>query len=110
MKRQLNPRTQVDEKDDHMKITVLPKTFLGKISTVMYILFLALMVLEGRLGENSQHAIILLSMVAVIILAAIIGLIAIVRNEERSIIVLLMIPLGVFHLLGFVFLILSYLS
>ncbi|MDP3386518.1 MAG: hypothetical protein Q8S24_04740 [Eubacteriales bacterium] len=93
-----------------MKITVLPKTFLGKISTTMYILLLALMVLEGRLGENPQHAIILLSMVAVIILAALVGLIAIVRNEERSIIILLMIPLGVFHLIGVVFLIISLLK
>jgi hypothetical protein len=93
-----------------MKITVLPKTLLGKISTTMYILFLALMLLEGRLGENPQHAIILLTMVAVIILAAIIGLIAIVRNEERSIIIILMIPLGVFHLIGGVFLIFNYLS
>jgi hypothetical protein len=71
----------------------------------MYLLFLVLMVLEGRLGENLQHTVILLTIVAVIILAAIIGLIAIVRNEERSIIILLMIPLGVFHLIGVVFLI-----
>ncbi len=93
-----------------MKITVLPKTFLGKISTVMYLIFLTFMVLEGRLSENPQHAIILLMMIAVIILAAIIGLIAIVRNKERSIIIFLMIPLGVFHLIGAVFLIISYLN
>ncbi|HBH12988.1 MAG: hypothetical protein XD91_0580 [Clostridiales bacterium 38_11] len=91
-----------------MKITIFPKTLLGKISTVMYLLFLTLVILEGRLSENSQHVIILLTMVAVIILAAIIGLIATLRYEERSIIIYLMIPLGVFHLIGVVFLIMSY--
>ena len=93
-----------------MKITVLPTTLLGKISTVMYFLFLVLMVLEGRLSENPQYAIALITMVAVIIVAAATGLIAIVRSKERSIIILLMIPLGVFHLIGVVFMIISYLN
>ncbi|HAE43109.1 MAG TPA: hypothetical protein DCG34_09365 [Clostridiales bacterium] len=93
-----------------MKITVLPTTLSGKISTVMYVLFLVLMVLEGRLSENPQYAIALITMVAVIIVAAATGLIAIVRSKERSIIILLMIPLGVFHLIGVVFMIISYLN
>lgn len=93
-----------------MKITVLPTTLSGKISTVMYVLFLVLMVLEGRLSENPQYAIALITMVAVIIVAAATGLIAIVRSKEHSIIILLMIPLGVFHLIGVVFMIISYLN
>lgn len=93
-----------------MQITVLPKTFLGKVSTVLYVLFIFLMVLEGRLSENPIHAAILLVMFTVIILAAIIGYISIVKEEERSIIIFLMIPMGVFHLIGVVFLIFSYLS
>ncbi|MBV1757293.1 MAG: hypothetical protein KMY55_05540 [Dethiosulfatibacter sp.] len=93
-----------------MKVTVLPKTLLGKISTVMYILFIALMLMEGRLLNSPLHVPMLILMFVVIILAAFVGYIAIVRNEERSIIIFLMIPMGVLHLIGVVFLILSYLS
>lgn len=90
-----------------MKITLLPKTRLGKQSIIFtiasWILFVVGSVMPSETGysgfesiiQNPLQAIITVLIFAVSIMAFIVGLISIIKKQERSILVFLAILSGV---------------
>ena len=96
-----------------IKITFLPKTRLGKWSVNLAIVSFALFVVGsvfpmeyGITGfkmfiQNPLLTIITILLSFVIIATSIMGLISVIKNKERSILVFLAIPSGLFSILGF---------
>ena|SRR5665648_563296 len=96
-----------------MKITLLPKTNLGKLSLIMmvlsWILFVVGSVLPWKPDYSGFEIIIqnpLQTIITVLILAAgsttaIAGLMSVIQHKERSILVFLAILSGLYSMLGF---------
>ncbi|RJE48806.1 MULTISPECIES: hypothetical protein [unclassified Dehalobacter] len=96
-----------------MRITILPKSKSGKKSFILvivsWILFVVGSVLpykEGYSGlelilNNPLQVVITVLIFAAGIAAAIIGMKAVIRNKERSILVFLVILIGVYYILSF---------
>lgn len=103
-----------------MKITFLPKTRSGKWSVALFVSFFILAILGTAISALQKNTIeypnpinspllgtlIYLTFSASII-ASIAGLIAIRKNNERSILVYLVIPFGIFFLFGIVMLLIG---
>ncbi|MDD4776642.1 MAG: hypothetical protein PHG75_09025 [Syntrophomonas sp.] len=96
-----------------MPITFLPKTRAGKWSVVMFLAFVALMAAAGAISSGQENRIeypnpvnspllgtVIYLMFLAAIMASMSGIIAVKRNNERSILVYLSIPPGVFYLIG----------
>lgn len=100
--------------DEFMKLTILPKTYSGKLAVILeiisIILFVVGSVLPSKLGysgidiirNNPLQAIITVMIFAVGIGAAILGLTAVIKKKERSIIVFIVILTGLYNILSLV--------
>jgi hypothetical protein len=96
-----------------MKITFLPRTHLGKWSVILAIVSFILIVVGsvfpmeyGITGfkmfiQNPLLTIITILLSFVSIATSIMGLISVIKNKERSILVFLAIPSVLFSILGF---------
>lgn len=93
-----------------MRITILPKTLLGKWSAgllVAFVVFLGafqLLVASGQRGGETFFSNLLLSIPILLagasgVLAFLAGLISVIRNKERSVLVFLAILVGFFVLI-----------
>ena len=91
-----------------MRISILPKTSLGKWSIGLAVLFILLSILFTVLtrlgGEPGPFALIFIANIAIgitFIAALITGLISVIKNKERSILVFLAVLVGFGALLFF---------
>ena len=96
-----------------IKISFLPKTRLGKWSVILaffsFVLFVVGSVSPMEYGitgyemfiQNPRLTIITILLFFASIATSIMGLISGIKNKERSILVFLAIPLGLFSILGF---------
>ena len=93
-----------------MQISILPKTKLGKWSTVLIIAFIVfivafqLLVASGQRGGETFFGNLVLTIPILLagtsgVFASVTGLIGVIRNRERSILVFLAISIGLFVLL-----------
>lgn len=101
-----------------MKITFMPKTKFGNLSLVLAIISVALFVfgsvlpavipsVDGLSGwemvtSNPVYSIITLLLFAIGIMAAVYGLIAMIKKQERSVLVMLVILFGAYNIFSFV--------
>ncbi|MHB1485681.1 MAG: hypothetical protein ACYCYI_13630 [Saccharofermentanales bacterium] len=105
-----------------MKITFLPKTNFGKWSVIItiagWILFVVGSLIPSKpdytgfdiITQNPMQSIITLLLLAAGLLAVIMGLISVIRKQERSILVFLAILSGLYNIFGFVGVIITVLS
>lgn len=104
-----------------MKITFLPKTRSGQWSVVLFIAFIILSVVGSTISSVQKNTIeypnpinspllgtIIYLMFSASIIASIAGLTAIRKNNERSILVYISIPLGIMFLFGILMLLIGY--
>lgn len=100
-----------------MKTTLLPKTRTGKWAVAMFIVFIALMIAAVTISSmqdnnveypNPFNNLLLGSVIYLMFFAAIIasiaGLIAVKKNNERSFLVYLSIPLSLLYFIGIIIL------
>jgi heme/copper-type cytochrome/quinol oxidase subunit 3 len=96
-----------------MKITLLPETRPGKWAVAMFIVFIALIAAAGTISStqwktaeypspfnNPLLGSVIYLMFSAAIIASVAGLIAVKKNNERSILVYLSIPLGLLYFIG----------
>ena len=96
-----------------IKIIFLPRTRLGKwsiiLTVVWFVLFVVGSVLPSKTGysgfeiiiHNPLQTIITILLFGVSIATSITGLISVIKNKERSILVFFAIPSGLFNSIGF---------
>ncbi len=95
-----------------MKIPFLPKTRWGKWSVVLFILFIFFAIAGGLISSITNNSIeypnpinspllgtVIYLMFAAAIIASITGLIAIIKEKEKSLLFYLIIPLGIIYLI-----------
>jgi len=97
-----------------MKITFLPKSKIGLwaliLAIVSPILFVIGSVIPSKSGysgmeivtQNPIHGILTLLMFAAALTSLILALISIIKKEERSILVFLVLPFGLYGLISFI--------
>ena len=96
-----------------MKIILLPQTRAGKWSVAMFIAYIALIAAAGTISATQGNTVeypnpfnspllgsVIYLMFSAAIIASVAGLIAIKKNNERSFLVYLSIPLGLTYLIG----------
>lgn len=96
-----------------MKVLSLPKTRAGRWAAGLLAAFVALAILGGvisaRIGNTIEYpnpinspllGSVIYLMFGAVIAAAAMGLIAVIRDKERSILVFAAIPIGVFFFVG----------
>ncbi|MEN6328210.1 MAG: hypothetical protein ABFD18_18630 [Syntrophomonas sp.] len=103
-----------------MKITIQPKTRAGKWSVVLFIVFILLAMAAGIISSVQENTIeyptplnspllgtTIYLMFTAAIIASIASLIAVRKNNERSIFVYISIPLGIAFLIGILMLLIG---
>jgi hypothetical protein len=103
-----------------MKITFLPKTHAGKYSVVLFTVFILLSMAGGLISSVQKNTIeyptpinspllgtTIYLMFTAAIIASITGLIAVRKNNERSILVYISIPLGIAFFIGILMLLIG---
>ena len=103
-----------------MKITIQPKTRAGKCSAVLFIIFILLKTAAGIISSVQENTIeyptplnspllgtTIYLMFTAAIITSITGLIAVGKNNERSILVYISIPLGIAYFIGILMLLIG---
>lgn len=106
-----------------MNTTFFPKTLAGKWATGMFIVFAVLAVVGGMISKITGNSMeypnplnspllgtAIYLMFAAAITASVVGLIAVRKYKERSVLVYISIPLGLFYFVGIVILLIGYLT
>jgi hypothetical protein len=96
-----------------MKIAILPRTRLGKWSVGLFVVFISLALAGGMISSLHGNRIeypnpfnspllgtTIYLMFTAAIIASIVGIIAIKKNNESSILVYISIPLGIIYFIG----------
>lgn len=103
-----------------MKIAIVPKTHAGKWSVALFICFILLAISGGMISSSQENAIeypnpinspllgtTIYLMFSTAIVASVVGLIAVRKNNERSILVYISIPLGIGFFIGILMLLIG---
>lgn len=103
-----------------MKFIIQPKTRTGKYSVVLFIVFILLATAAGIISSVQKNTIeyptplnspllgtAIYLMFTAAIIASVIGLIAVRKNNERSILVYISIPLGIAFFIGILMLLIG---